>query len=81
MSPFNHPAKACEFPQSNKAVNSSFLNSQNWRGVPKTNIDLMDPKKKKISRNEERILAKKRGFLGFESQNSFTSFYFPKDED
>ena len=41
----------------------------------------MDPKKKKISRNEERILAKKRGFLGFETQNSFMSFYFPKDEE
>lgn len=39
----------------------------------------MDPKKKKISRNEERILAKKRGFLGFETQNSSMSFYLPKE--
>ena len=41
----------------------------------------MDPKKKQMSRNEERILAKKRGLLGVESQSSFLSFYSPKEED
>jgi len=41
----------------------------------------MDPKKKYLSRNEERILAKKRGFLGVEQHNSFLSFYSPKEEE
>lgn len=41
----------------------------------------MDPKRKKISRNEERMLAKKRGYLGVDQHNSFLSFYSPKEEE
>lgn len=40
----------------------------------------MNPKNKKISRNEERKIAKRRGFLGFESHDSFYQFYSPKEE-
>jgi hypothetical protein len=36
---------------------------QNSKYLPQSNIDLMNPKNKKISRNEERRLAKKKGFL------------------
>lgn len=48
--------------------------------IPKTSIDLMNPKNKKISRNEERKLAQKRGFLGFEQHDSFNQFYCPNEE-
>lgn len=41
----------------------------------------MNPQKKKMSRNEERKLAKKKGFLGFEQHKSFYSFYSPRDEE
>ncbi len=40
----------------------------------------MNPRGKKMSRNEERKLAKKRGFLGFEQHDSFYQFYSPKEE-
>lgn len=48
--------------------------------LPKKSIDLMNPKNKKISRNEERKLAHKRGFLGFENHDSFYQFYSPNEE-
>jgi len=35
----------------------------------------------KISRNEEQILAKKKGVQGLDSNNSFFSLYSPKDDD
>ena len=39
--------------------------------IPKLNIDLMNPKNKKISRNEERKLAMKKGFLDPQQHESF----------
>lgn len=41
----------------------------------------MNPVKKLISRNEERKIAKQKGYLGFEQHKSFYSFFSPKEED
>jgi len=39
------------------------LHKNSSKFIPKSNIDLMNPRHKKISRNEERKIAMKKGFL------------------
>jgi hypothetical protein len=55
--------------------------SNNWKHVPKMNIDLMNPAKKKMSRNEERKIAKYKGFYDLKQHNSFYSFCSPQEEE
>jgi len=55
----------------------------NWRYVPKANININNLLlvKESMSRNEEQEVARKKGFVGFEKQNSFFAMNSPKEED
>ncbi|CDW85806.1 UNKNOWN [Stylonychia lemnae] len=54
---------------------------QNSKYIPNSRIDLMNPKVKKISRNEERKLAMKKGFLNPQQHESFSLFIYSPNEE
>eukprot|EP00347_Sterkiella_histriomuscorum_P017091 403350703 len=67
----------------NESGNKLQLNSSNSKLIPQSQIDLMNPKKsKKLSRNEERKLAMKKGFMNPQQHESFYHqfVYSPNEE-